>query len=187
MLRTPFCRRVVAIMAGSALAILLPAGPVQAGVVSFVITLDGDQATPSVTTTAGGTGTVTLDTGSNLFSWNITYQDLSGPLTAAHFHGPAPICEPAGVEVTISNGGAASGVIQGSATISALEAADLLVGLWYVNLHTALNPGGEIRGQVAPEPLGDPLPHVRFTPESGHCLRLGLFSCFPCPSCPPLP
>ena len=138
------------------------ASPALAGeVVNFVTTIDGSQATPlPVETDASGTGTVTLDTGSNLLTWDVTYQDLSGPLTAAHFHGPAPICEPAGVEVTISNGGAASGVIQGSATISALEAADLLAGLWYVNLHTALNPGGEIRGQVAPVPLGDPLPPI---------------------------
>ena len=38
--------------------------------------------------------------------------------------------------------------IKGSATLTAAQAADLLAGKWYVNLHTAANKGGEIRGQA---------------------------------------
>ena len=144
----------------AAVAPWLGGGPTEAGeVVNFVMTIDGFQVSPSsVDTTASGSGTATLDTGSNFLSWDIDYQDLSGPLTAAHFHGPAAICVPAGVELGISNGGPSSGSIVGSATISAGDAADLLAGLWYVNLHTALHTGGEIRGQVVPPPLGDPIP-----------------------------
>jgi CHRD domain len=38
--------------------------------------------------------------------------------------------------------------IKGSAVLTATQAADLLAGKWYVNLHTAINLAGEIRGQV---------------------------------------
>ncbi len=38
--------------------------------------------------------------------------------------------------------------VSGQATLTDAHAADLLAGRWYINLHTAANPGGEIRGQV---------------------------------------
>ncbi len=41
-----------------------------------------------------------------------------------------------------------SSPISGKATLTAAQVADLTAGRWYVNLHTAKNPGGEIRGQV---------------------------------------
>ncbi len=146
---------------GAAL-VLSAAGAAHGGTVGFIVTLDGAQETPSLDTPATASGTVSLDTDTNLLSWSISYQDLSGPLTASHFHGPAPQCEPAGVQVTISAGGPPSGVLRGSATIGAGQAADLQAGLWYVNLHTAQHQGGEIRGQVLPPPLEDPLPPIPF-------------------------
>ena len=42
----------------------------------------------------------------------------------------------------------ASGTIQGEAVLTQLQAEDLAGGRWYFNVHTAANPGGEIRGQV---------------------------------------
>ena len=42
--------------------------------------------------------------------------------------------------------------ITGTATLTPAQAADLAAGKWYVNLHTAANPGGEIRGQVPMRP-----------------------------------
>jgi glucose/arabinose dehydrogenase len=141
---------------------LLVAAPARAGdLVSFIMTADGTQETPAVVTAAVGAGTATLDTATYQLSWDITYADLSGPATAAHFHGPAGICEAAGVELSIlEGGGAPSGQIIGSAIIPAGQAADLLAGLWYVNIHTALHPGGEVRAQVVPPPLADRLPLI---------------------------
>jgi glucose/arabinose dehydrogenase len=142
------------------LATMPLAGAAQGGeVLSFVMTIDGSQETPPVDTPATGTGTATLDTGTNLFTWDISYQDLSGPATAAHFHGAAPICESAPVQITIlEGGGPPSGMIQGSATINADLVTDLLLGLCYVNIHTTLHAPGEIRGQVVPGPLPNPMP-----------------------------
>ena len=52
----------------------------------------------------------------------------------------------AGVAVPIAN--IASSPAEGSATLTDAQAADLAAGKYYVNIHTAANPGGEIRGQV---------------------------------------
>jgi len=54
----------------------------------------------------------------------------------------------AGVEVPIT--GDLTSPITGSASVTDAQAADLRAGKWYVNVHTAANPGGEIRGQVVP-------------------------------------
>jgi len=37
---------------------------------------------------------------------------------------------------------------QGSAALTDAQSADLLAGRYYINIHTAANPAGEIRGQV---------------------------------------
>ena len=52
----------------------------------------------------------------------------------------------AGVAVAIPN--ATSSPTEGSATLTDAQAADLMAGKYYVNIHTTANPGGEIRGQV---------------------------------------
>jgi hypothetical protein len=56
----------------------------------------------------------------------------------------------AGVVVPIT--GPLVSPIKGSAVLTAAQAADLMAGKWYVNVHTAANPGGEVRGQVASAP-----------------------------------
>ena len=128
----------------------------QGEILNFVMTLDGGQEVPPVDTVAFGNGTATLDTDSNLFSWNITFQDLSAPQTAAHFHAVAPQCEGAGIAIGLPNGSP----IIGSATVTATQAGQIISGLWYVNVHTSAHTGGEIRGQVMPAPLDLPLPDI---------------------------
>lgn len=125
---------------------------------SFPITVEQSVPAPDVTGfSPSGNGVVTLDTDSNLFSWTISYQGLTGPIVApgAHFHGPADFGQTAGVELFISTGNPEeppTSVLTGSATISNQQATDVLAGLWYVNIHTARNGAGEIRGQVVPAP-----------------------------------
>jgi hypothetical protein len=76
-----------------------------------------------------------------------SYSGLSGPVTVAHFHGPAAAGKNAGIAVGISNGNLPAS-FEGSATLTDAQAADLAAGRWYLNLHTAAYPAGEIRGQV---------------------------------------
>jgi hypothetical protein len=95
---------------------------------------------------AKGDAGVTYDTTSKQVTWRITYSGLSGPPTAAHFHGPAQPGANAGVAVPIPN--VATSPVQGSATLTDAQAGDLLAGRYYINIHTAANPAGEIRGQV---------------------------------------
>ena len=95
-----------------------------------------------------GTGTVvtTLDKSTRTLKWTVTYSGLSGPVRAGHFHGPAAAGANAGVVVPFT--GSLESPIQGQAVLTEAQMNDLVAGKWYANLHTAANPGGEIRGQV---------------------------------------
>jgi len=109
-------------------------------------TLDAKSETPPNASTATGMADIDYDAASKKLTWKLTYSGLTGPATAAHFHGPAEPGKNAGVAVAIPN--ATTSPNEGSATLTDAQAADLLAGKYYVNVHTAANPGGEIRGQV---------------------------------------
>ena len=155
-----------------ALALLIGALPLagNAGIITLEATIDGAQANAG-----NGTGslseasaTMTYDTGSNTLTWMIgeVAPFFTSDMRFAHFHGAAGPDANAAVQVWICDnlavgpagtpvcGGAGEKLAQGTATLSDAQAADLLAGLWYINIHTVNFPGGEIRGQVArvPEP-----------------------------------
>jgi hypothetical protein len=109
-------------------------------------TLDAKSEVPPNASAATGTADLDYDPASKKLSWKVTYSGLSGPATAAHFHGPAETGKNAGVAVAIPNAGTSP--VEGSATLTDAQAADLEAGKYYVNVHTQANPGGEIRGQV---------------------------------------
>ncbi len=98
---------------------------------------------------SGGTGTATaqLDPATKVLTYRVEYTGLTGPATAAHFHGPADPTANAGVVVPFAN---PASPITGTATLTDAQIADLSAGKWYANVHTAANPAGEIRGQMAP-------------------------------------
>lgn len=110
------------------------------------VTLDGKSEVPPNASTGTGTADIDYDAATKKLSWKLTYSGLSGPATAAHFHGPAEPGKNAGVAVAIPN--ATEVPAEGSAILTDAQAADLMAGKYYVNVHTAANPGGEIRGQV---------------------------------------
>ena len=110
------------------------------------VTLDGKAEVPPNTSAGKGTADLDWDAASKKLSWKLTYSGLSGPATAAHFHGPAEAGKNAGVAVAIPN--ATASPVEGNATLTDAQAADLAAGKYYINIHTAANPGGEIRGQV---------------------------------------
>lgn len=120
------------------------AGPAFAD--KYKVMLDGKAEVPPTTSAGTGTADVEYDPASKKLSWKLTYTGLSGPATAAHFHGPAEAGKNGGVAVAIPNAGTSPA--EGSATLTDTQAADFLAGKYYVNVHTAANPGGEIRGQV---------------------------------------
>jgi hypothetical protein len=109
-------------------------------------TLDSKSQVPPNTSAGKGTAEIDYDAASKKLSWKVTYSGLSGPATAAHFHGPAEAGKNAGVAVPIANPNTSP--VEGSTTLTDAQAADLVAGKYYVNIHTAANPGGEIRGQV---------------------------------------
>jgi hypothetical protein len=94
-----------------------------------------------------GTLTATLNTKTNEFSYHIEFSGLTGPVAAAHFHGPAAEGVNAKPQLPIK-GSPITSPIDGKATLTAEQAKEVVEGKWYFNLHTAANPGGEIRGQV---------------------------------------
>jgi uncharacterized surface anchored protein len=109
----------------------------------------GAQEVPPVTTSATGTLSGTYNANTNELQYNINWTGLSGDVSAAHFHGPALAGADADPIITLAvttNG--VNGNITGTATLHDSTEAHLLNGKLYYNLHTALNPGGEIRGQV---------------------------------------
>jgi hypothetical protein len=97
-----------------------------------------------------------------------------GSATGFHIHGPVTTADPFlgnasvlhNVQAGTAGGGAVpnytivnnpngSGQITGTiSAIPAVQEADLLAGKWYVNIHSGVNPGGEVRGNlVVPEPV----------------------------------
>ncbi len=101
---------------------------------------------PSTNSVGTGEANVVLDLKNDKLSWTITYSGLSGAVTGAHFHGPAAVGTNADVAIPIE--GDMLSPIKGEAAITDEQKTQLLEGKWYINLHTAANPDGEIRGQV---------------------------------------
>ena len=114
---------------------------------AFTADLKGASQVPPIDTAGTGKADVTYDDASKMLAWTITYSGLSGPVTAAHFHGPAGKDENADPMVTIKQ---LDSPMKGSATLTEDQFKALTRGKMYVNVHTAKYPDGESRGQVTP-------------------------------------
>jgi hypothetical protein len=134
-------------IAGLAFAAILGTGSVAvAEMMNFKADLSGKNEVPPNTVSASGKADMTYDSASKKLTWTVTFSKLTGAAVAAHFHGPADAKKNAGVAVLIGNN--ITSPAKGSATLTDAQAADLLAGRWYVNVHTVANKPGEIRGQV---------------------------------------
>jgi len=142
--------RLLAITAATAALFALPftATAVQAETVPVKAQLAGNSEVPPVQTQAKGNLTGNYDTASKKLTYKLDYSGIKDA-TAAHFHGPAEPGANAGVAVPIgAKGEPLKSPDEGSATLTDAQAADLLAGKWYVNVHSKDHPNGEIRGQV---------------------------------------
>jgi hypothetical protein len=136
--------------------------------------LTGAQEVPAVATTATGQGTAVISADGSTITYLVTYSGLSGSLNAAHFHTGAAgvaggvilplVAGPSPMSGTLT---AADFKASGSVTTFAQAVAAIRAGTTYFNLHTAANPGGEIRGQIGvtvaaptPSPTAPPAPTV---------------------------
>jgi hypothetical protein len=114
--------------------------------ISFKAELSGANEVPAVESDGKGTLTATYDTDTKTLTYKVEYTGLSGPVTAAHFHGPSDTTHNAPVLINVAGGLASP--MQGSAVLTDAQAADLVGGRLYFNAHTAKSRPGEIRGQV---------------------------------------
>ncbi len=132
-----------------AAAVTLWAAAANAETLRFHATMNGQTEVPPKTTSGAGTVDATFDTTTKKLTYSSSWHGLSGPATMAHFHGPA---EPgANAKIAVSWGDDPTSPFTSTATLTDQQAADLIAGRWYANVHTAQNPTGEIRGQMIRE------------------------------------
>ena len=140
-------KRIIPALAGAcAFAIIGMAPAAFAETVNLKASLKGSEEVPPNTTPGTGAVQATYDTATKQLSYTVNYSGLTGNATAAHFHGPAEAGKNASVVVPVK--GSVASPIKGDAKLTDAQAADLLAGKWYFNVHTEANKPGEIRGQV---------------------------------------
>ena len=121
---------------------------------SFTAYLSGTSEVPANASLGKGFGTVTLNDAETTITVSLSYGSAAVPLTsnvvAGHIHGPAAVGVNAPVLFNLNPaGGAAFGSVPStSIAVTAAQVASLKAGLFYFNIHTANNTGGEIRGQI---------------------------------------
>jgi hypothetical protein len=121
--------------------------------------LTGAQENPPVASQGQGIIVGFYDDVSNVISYGISFNDLTGNTTAGHFHAPAPVGTNAPVIIGYMGfpTGVKSGLYTNTHVLNATQEAQLLAGLWYSNIHTSTSPGGEIRGQIVLTALANPV------------------------------
>ena len=152
-------------MAAAAVIVLGAAANAQAQTVRLTATLTGGQEVPVILTGAFANAAVTVDMGSQTVSWTIEVFNLPSGINNAHFHvAPVGISGPTVVNVAFPATASNDFVLTGSATSANLIVRGdqgirswevflqaLIGGQTYLNIHTQVNGGGEIRGQVIRE------------------------------------
>lgn len=113
----------------------------------FEANLSAAQEVPPNTSTASGAAEVQFNENTNKLTWKVTFSGMTGPVTAGHIHGAAPAGQNAGVVIPFA-GNLNAQPIMGETTVTPAQYADMAAGLYYVNIHSARFPGGEIRGQL---------------------------------------
>ena len=140
------------------------AGAAQAQTTQFTATLTGSNETPApgVLTGSYGSAVVNYDAATQTLSWVIDVWNMPSGTNNAHFHVGGPgiagptvvnIAFPAGISNDYrltGSAGPANLLVRGDQGIRSWEdlVQSLFGGQLYINIHSTVNPGGEIRGQV---------------------------------------
>ena len=155
-------RRVLSLVIAGAFTLLFSA-QAQAQTLAFTATLSGSNEAPPVAATgAGGFATVTLNLTAQTLSWVVDVFNLPSGVTAGHIHaGGAGVAGPVVVNFTVPTNASNDFRITGSARPADVVARQpqgvntwedlvqaMMTGHTYVNVHSQVNPGGEIRGQL---------------------------------------
>jgi hypothetical protein len=130
-----------------ALALCVLAGAVGAAFAADVkVSLSGSEAVPPVTTSASGSGTITIGDDHSV-SGSVTTAGIAG--TAAHIH-MAAAGQNGPVAVPLAKSGDNGWAVAPGAKLTDAQYEAFKAGNLYVNVHSAAHPGGEIRGQLKP-------------------------------------
>lgn len=125
----------------------------------YIAVLGGANEVPPVATTAVGVGTFNLAQAQDKMKFRVVVNGLSGAITDAHFHQGLPGANGGVIQSLLTY--VSGNTLEGELTPNAAVLAALASGQVYINIHTAANPGGEIRGQL-----------VRQVRHLGHDARL---------------
>jgi len=161
-----------------AAALMLPAPAANAIPMTFTAALSGANEGPPVASPGTGLATIVLDPTAQTLQVNVTFSGLTTNTVAAHIHCCAPLGTNVGVATTVpafpgfplgvTSGTYSSAVFDltqpliynpafvtlqgGLAQAEAALIAGIIGGQTYLNIHTVMFPGGEIRGQLTAVP-----------------------------------
>ncbi|NEW83949.1 MAG: CHRD domain-containing protein [Mariniphaga sp.] len=114
-------------------------------IITFKATLNGASETPTNASMATGSATYTYDKTTYILTGTLTFTGITP--SAGHIHKGA-VGVAGGVIFPLTAGTVTSPLIFTSPVLDVTQRTDLMAGLYYINLHTAAFPGGEIRGQL---------------------------------------
>ena len=139
------------------LGIAIMAASSRAQVTILEASLDGGQEVPPTPSRATGQLSMSIDQSTNLFNLLVLVQGIDlADLTGAHIHlAPVGVNGPIIVDLDASQWFASAGAIGRTILADSFPAANVAALLsegTYINVHTTQFPGGEIRGQIVPEP-----------------------------------
>lgn len=116
------------------------------------LTLTGAKEVPANQSTNTGTINAVYNKDTNVITYTITWTGFTA--TNMHFHKIVDPTQPGPVALGIpkvpANAATHTSPLTGSLTLDDAQEADLLAGLWYVNIHSQAYPGGEIRVNMVP-------------------------------------
>jgi hypothetical protein len=130
----------------------------------FALISSADKDDPACMSSALGSGNVVATVRANLFCIKLSYNGLSGPELFSHVHGPTAIGETGPVIFTMDTSSEKTQCF----LLTKDQKKDLDDELWYIHIHSAICPGGAIRGQILPlvSNVGSIVQHLRQRPAA---------------------